>query len=191
MAKEKVLIVDDDQMIRWALTEALRNWGYACVEAGSVSAALAAFETDQPAAVLLDVNLPDGSGLDGLREIKRRQPDAVVIMMTGSVVVADTISALRAVASKGSAPDSARARDTVQLRSNYRRIAPLARRIRSRQKGCRERSLLSPAARRIRHRQGHGRQGDTLRIATRGVAVYRHQLRGDSSKPHRKRIVRL
>src|ERR1041384_2892200 len=95
MAKEKVLIVDDDQMIRWALTEALRNWGYACVEAGSVSAALAAFETDQPAAVLLDVNLPDGSGLDGLREIKRRQPDAVVIMMTGSVVVADTISALR------------------------------------------------------------------------------------------------
>jgi two-component system response regulator AtoC len=95
MPKEKVLIVDDDQMIRWALTEGLRNWGYACVEAGTVSAALAAFETDQPAAVLLDVNLPDGSGLDGLREIKRRQPDAVVIMMTGSVLVADTIAALR------------------------------------------------------------------------------------------------
>src|SRR6266513_527258 len=95
MAKEKVLIVDDDQMIRWALTEALRNWGYGCVEAGTVNAALATFETDQPAAVLLDVNLPDGSGLDGLREIKRRQPDAVVIMMTGSVLVADTIAALR------------------------------------------------------------------------------------------------
>src|SRR5436190_5027245 len=95
MAKEKVLIVDDDQMIRWALTEALRNWGYACIEAGTVNAALATFESDQPAAVLLDVNLPDGSGLDGLREIKRRQPDAVVIMMTGSVLVADTIAALR------------------------------------------------------------------------------------------------
>jgi len=95
MAKEKVLIVDDDQMIRWALTEALRNWGYACLEAGTVNAALSTFETDQPSAVLLDVNLPDGSGLDGLREIKRRQPDAVVIMMTGSVLVADTIAALR------------------------------------------------------------------------------------------------
>jgi two-component system response regulator AtoC len=95
MAKEKVLIVDDDQMIRWALTEALRNWGYACIEAGTVNTALASFESDQPAAVLLDVNLPDGSGLDGLREIKRRQPDAVVIMMTGSVLVADTIAALR------------------------------------------------------------------------------------------------
>ena len=95
MPKEKVLIVDDDQMIRWALTEALRSWGYSCNEAGTVSAALAAFETDQPAAVLLDVNLPDGSGLDGLREIKRRQPETVVIMMTGSVLVADTIAALR------------------------------------------------------------------------------------------------
>jgi len=95
MAKEKVLIVDDDQMIRWALTEALRSWGYACVEAETVNAALATFETDHPAVVLLDVNLPDGSGLDGLREIKHRQPDAIVIMMTGSVIVADTIAALR------------------------------------------------------------------------------------------------
>ena len=95
MAKEKILIVDDDQMIRWALTEALRNWGYACVEAGTVAAALAAFDGELRAAVLLDVNLPDGSGLDGLREIKRRQPDAVVIMITGNVLVADTIAALR------------------------------------------------------------------------------------------------
>src|SRR5215813_6979619 len=95
MPKEKVLIVDDDQMVRWALTEALRSWGYASAEAGSVASAIAAFETEQPAAVLLDVNLPDGSGLEGLHEIKRRQPDAVVIMMTGNVLVADTIAALR------------------------------------------------------------------------------------------------
>jgi DNA-binding NtrC family response regulator len=95
MPKEKVLIVDDDQMIRWTLTEALRNWGYACFEAGSVATALAAFDSEAPSAVLLDVNLPDGSGLDGLREIKRRQPDAVVIMITGNVLVADTIAALR------------------------------------------------------------------------------------------------
>src|SRR6185295_16272181 len=95
MAKEKILIVDDDQMIRWALTEALRNWGYGFVEAGTVAAALTTFDTEQPAVVLLDVNLPDGSGLDALREIKRHQTEAVVIMMTGNVMVADTIAALR------------------------------------------------------------------------------------------------
>src|SRR5262249_51305448 len=95
MPKEKVLIVDDDQMVRWALTEALRSWGYASAEAGSVASAIAAFEPEQPAAVLLDVNLPDGSGLEGLHEIKRRHSEAVVIMMTGNVMVADTIAALR------------------------------------------------------------------------------------------------
>ena len=95
MAKEKILIVDDEQLIRWTLMEALRTWGYASVEASTGTAALAVFDAEQPAAVLLDVNLPDGSGLDVLREIKRRQPDAVVIMITGNVQVSDTIAALR------------------------------------------------------------------------------------------------
>src|SRR5215213_10319491 len=95
MPKEKVLIVDDEELIRWSLREALRTWGYSSVEAETASAALSAFDAEQPAAVLLDVHLPDGSGLDVLREIKRRQPDAIVIMITGSVLVADTIAALR------------------------------------------------------------------------------------------------
>src|SRR6185369_14420146 len=95
MPKEKILIVDDDQMIRWALTEALRSWGYSYAEAGTVATALSTFDAEQPGVVLLDVNLPDGSGLDGLLEIKRRHAEAVVIMMTGNVLVADTIAALR------------------------------------------------------------------------------------------------
>jgi DNA-binding NtrC family response regulator len=95
MPKERILVVDDEELTRWSLTEALRSWGYSSVEAAAGSVALAAFDAEQPAAVLLDVNLPDGSGLDVLREIKRRQPDAVVIMITGNVLVADTIAALR------------------------------------------------------------------------------------------------
>src|SRR5437868_926058 len=63
MLKDKILVVDDEQMIRWTLSESLRGWGYTPVEAETVAAALAAFEADQPAAVLLDINLPDGSGL--------------------------------------------------------------------------------------------------------------------------------
>jgi two-component system, NtrC family, response regulator AtoC len=95
MPKEKVLIVDDEPMIRWTLTEALRGWGYEPVEAGTVAAALAAFDAEAPAAVLLDINLPDGSGLDLLCEIKARQPNAVVIMITANVMVEDTLAALR------------------------------------------------------------------------------------------------
>ena len=95
MAKEKILIVDDEPMIRWTLNEALRGWEYDTIEAGTVAGALASFEADRPAAVLLDINLPDGSGLDALREIKNRQPQAVVIMITANVLVEDTIVALR------------------------------------------------------------------------------------------------
>src|SRR5205085_982389 len=95
MSKEKILIVDDEQMIRWTLREALRGWGYTPVEAENVADAVSVFDAEQPVAVLLDINLPDGSGLDVLREIKHRQPQAVVIMITANVMVDDTIAALR------------------------------------------------------------------------------------------------
>jgi len=82
-------------MIRWSLGEALRGWGFEPVEAETVSAALAAFESESPSAVLLDINLPDGSGLDVLRKIRQSQQDAVVIMITANVLVDETIAALR------------------------------------------------------------------------------------------------
>ena len=70
-------------------------WNFAPVEASTVAEALSQFEAEQPNAVLLDIDLPDGSGLDVLRQIKSQQPEAVVIMITGNVMVDNTISALR------------------------------------------------------------------------------------------------
>jgi two-component system, NtrC family, response regulator AtoC len=95
MPKDKILVVDDEPTIRWTLAEALRGWGYEPVEAGTVASAAAVFDAESPTAVLLDVNLPDGSGLDVLTEIKRRQPQAVVIMITADVLVENTLAALR------------------------------------------------------------------------------------------------
>src|SRR6266508_1811790 len=95
MPKEKVLVVDDDSAIRYTLTEALRGWGYEPLEASTVAAALESFDAEKPSAVLQDVNLPDGSGLDALLEYKRRQPQAIVIMITGNVQLEDTIAAFR------------------------------------------------------------------------------------------------
>jgi len=93
--KEKILVIDDEKMIRWSLGEALRGWGFDPVEAATASAGVASFETESPAAVLLDINLPDGSGLDVLRKMRQREPDAVVIMITANVLVDETIAALR------------------------------------------------------------------------------------------------
>lgn len=95
MAKDKILVVDDDQMNRWSLAQALRGWGYEVAEAKTVAEAISAYDNEQPAAVLLDINLPDGSGLDVLGEIKRKSPNAVVIMITGRVLADEAITALR------------------------------------------------------------------------------------------------
>ncbi|MBO0726366.1 MAG: response regulator [Blastocatellia bacterium] len=91
----KVLIVDDEPTIRWVLAEALRGWGYETVEAETGAATLAAVVTERPAAVLLDINLPDSSGLDLLREIKRRNPQAVVIMITAETLFENAVAAMR------------------------------------------------------------------------------------------------
>src|SRR2546426_3326748 len=93
--KERILVVDDEKMIRWSLTEALRGWGFVPVEAATAGDGITAFEAESPATVLLDINLPDGSGLDVLRKLRQREPDAVIIMITANVLVDETIAALR------------------------------------------------------------------------------------------------
>src|SRR5262245_15098823 len=95
LKKPKVLVVDDEKMIRWSLGEALRGWGFEPVEAETAGAALTAFDAEAPAAILLDINLPDASGIDVLRRVRQRQADAVVIMITANVLVDETIAALR------------------------------------------------------------------------------------------------
>lgn len=82
-------------MIRLVLCEALREWNYEPFEADTAAAAFSKFTELQPVAVLLDINLPDGSGLEVLREFKRRLPQTAIIIMTSEVILDNTISALR------------------------------------------------------------------------------------------------
>jgi DNA-binding NtrC family response regulator len=95
MPKDKILIVDDDSTVRWTLAQALRGGGYEPLEADTAAAGLTLFDAEQPALTLLDINLPDESGLNVLRKIKERSPEALVIMITTDVHVDNTIAALR------------------------------------------------------------------------------------------------
>lgn len=99
MKSDRILVVDDEHLVRWTLCNAVRDWGYVPIEASTLRSAFELFDSRQPAVTLLDINLPDGSGLDALREIKKRQPDAAVIIVTADVVIDQTIAALRAGAS--------------------------------------------------------------------------------------------
>lgn len=93
MSREKVLIVDDDTTIRSTLAEAVRSWGYRTFEASSLAETCVTVDREQPDALLLDVKLPDGSGIAALDELKKQQPEMVIIIITGYVTHNDAFEA--------------------------------------------------------------------------------------------------
>jgi DNA-binding NtrC family response regulator len=95
MSGTKILIVDDDRYVRMALGEALKSWEYEVLEADTVASARRMFEAEEPPIVLLDIDLPDGSGLDVLTEIKEQSPETIAVMITGNVDIDNTVAALR------------------------------------------------------------------------------------------------
>lgn len=93
MSRDKVLIVDDDTTIRSTLAEAVRSWGYRTFEASSLAETSVTVDRERPDALLLDVKLPDGSGIAALEDLKKRQPEMVIIIITGYVTHNDAFEA--------------------------------------------------------------------------------------------------
>jgi DNA-binding NtrC family response regulator len=82
-ARARVLVVDDEPLIRWALGETLRDLGCEVVEAGDGRSAIAAVAESAPfEIVLLDVRLPDCEDLTLLTRIRALAPQARIILMT-------------------------------------------------------------------------------------------------------------
>ena len=71
MSKANILVVDDQDSIRHFVSRTLEDAGYAVVTTGSVREGREAIERDLPDVAVLDLKLPDGTGIELLREIKR------------------------------------------------------------------------------------------------------------------------
>jgi DNA-binding NtrC family response regulator len=95
MASEKVLIVDDEKLVRWSLRQKCQEWGYQVVEAENGAAALRTARAESPDVVLLDVRLPDTGGVDVLRQLKQSGDARAVIMITADARVDDVKSAIK------------------------------------------------------------------------------------------------
>lgn len=87
---ETILVVDDDPYIQEALDDRLESLGYRVSLAADGQQALELLEQQDPQLVLLDIEMPRMKGLDVLKEIRRRERDVPVIMITayGSIDLA-------------------------------------------------------------------------------------------------------
>src|SRR5579872_494126 len=95
MPAEKIMIVDDERLVRWSLRQKCEEWGYHVIEAEAGVPALKLAQHESPDLVLLDVRLPDISGLQVLDQLKKNGDARAVIMITADPQLDDVKAALK------------------------------------------------------------------------------------------------
>src|SRR3989449_1290430 len=93
--KTRIMVVDDDMNMRDLMITLLESEGYDVIPAENAAAAQAAFEGPQPDAALLDLQLPDGHGLDLLPVFKKHWPETEVIVLTGNATLEAAVEATK------------------------------------------------------------------------------------------------
>ncbi len=96
----RVLVVEDEADLSFAIRRYLEKLSYQVVEAASVEAANAALRSQRPDIVLVDHRLPDGDGFEVLRHLKRLAPGAPALMLTGHASIELAVAAIKEGASQ-------------------------------------------------------------------------------------------
>lgn len=92
---KRVLIVDDDTATSAGMADVVEEWGYEAEVADSVKTGWACVQKLVPDCAIVDLKLPDGSGLDLLKRLKETYPDISVIILTGHATVDSAVNALK------------------------------------------------------------------------------------------------
>ncbi|EAT14571.1 sigma-54-dependent Fis family transcriptional regulator [Desulfuromonas acetoxidans] len=95
MNNYRVLVVDDEHLIRWSLEQSLKKQGYHVQTVGSGEEALDYVRSDSPDLVFLDIQLPGIDGIETLEKIKEIDSDISVIMITALGVLETAVKAMQ------------------------------------------------------------------------------------------------
>jgi two-component system response regulator RegA len=92
---QSLLIVEDDDVLRSRLARAFRARGFEVREAADAASGLRLAREDPPELALVDLRLPDGSGLDAVRSLRELDPGTSVVVLTGYGSIATALEAIR------------------------------------------------------------------------------------------------
>jgi len=95
MPTERILVVDDERLVRWSLRQKCEEWGYQVLEAEAGEIGLRIAQVESPDLVLLDVRLPDINGIQVLEQLKKNGNARSVIMITADPQLDDIKTALK------------------------------------------------------------------------------------------------
>jgi DNA-binding NtrC family response regulator len=92
---EKILVIDDESIIRESITAYLEDSGFRVCQAGDGREGLAVFHLEKPDLVMVDLRMPGIDGLEVLSTVMTESPDTPTIVVSGTGVIQDAIEALR------------------------------------------------------------------------------------------------
>ncbi|MBJ6726454.1 sigma-54-dependent transcriptional regulator [Geomesophilobacter sediminis] len=140
MRKTKIMVVDDEHLIRWSLEQNLKKQGYEVCTAGTGEDALRLAREEQPELVLLDYHLPGINGLEVLQRLKEIDEEIIVIMVTAQGGLETAVNTMRhgaydyinkpfnldemAIVIRKALETSDLRREVVQLRSEHKKQGP-------------------------------------------------------------------
>jgi len=90
----KILIVDDEEMVRLNMRAALEDLGFTVVEAANGCEALELFERESPELVLTDLRMPEMDGLTLIKKLHEKYPDTPVIVISGTGSIRSAMEAV-------------------------------------------------------------------------------------------------
>ncbi|MBU5612122.1 sigma-54-dependent transcriptional regulator [Geomonas azotofigens] len=140
MRRAKIMVVDDEHLIRWSLEQNLKKQGYEVCTAGTGEDALRIARDEQPELVLLDYHLPGINGLEVLQRLKEIDEEILVIMVTAQGGLETAVNTMRhgaydyinkpfnldemALVVRKALETSELRREVVQLRSEHKKQGP-------------------------------------------------------------------